>query len=549
MRQRCGKQTPKERYEHFLSTQQEKLRLVDALDGFFDEADTHRDAYAAYLRRRRMPAAVHLAEGGEAGKISRLVNGGILSLDDLDALLLQLQNPGSPAPWLSVLGLRERLRRDKQNNNNIGKNADAPYMLRRARRDLYFLFPYLDAALMGLRLQEDASCESVGTDGNVLYYRAAWVKECSPAVLRRILLHEIIHCLYGHLWTIGAADQEKMLAADVQTEFIIERECWRDKRLRTWLGALDMPGLWSSVYEKMQGGIWSVDKLAGKLPSLCTAQQISMLGKLDSTDDHHYWIGAQRADSEKERQLRKKWEKIALSSGQGSLAERRGIGVGSTQGDQSENIEEIEKSKYDYRTYLQQFAVSREEIEIDMDSFDYIYYHLGIEMYGNLPLIEPLEYREGHKLEELVIAIDTSGSVKLETVRRFLEETYAILDEKENFFAKMNVWIIQCDCVIEHVAQIHNKREWEAYLRELQIYGRAGTDFRPVFKYIEKQKEKGTIGALKGLLYFTDGDGAYPREAPDYQTAFVFVDKSPAMTLVPSWAKVLRVGEDIESSR
>ena len=37
-----------------------------------------------------------------------------------------------------------------------------------------------------------------------------------------------------------------------------------------------------------------------------------------------------------------------------------------------------------------------------------------MEQYGNLPLIEPLEYKEVNRLEELVIAIDTSGSCSRE---------------------------------------------------------------------------------------------------------------------------------------
>ena len=57
---------------------------------------------------------------------------------------------------------------------------------------------------------------------------------------------------------------------------------------------------------------------------------------------------------------------------------------------------------------------------MDEDSFDYIFYNFGMEQYGNLPLIEPLEYKEVNRLEELVIAIDTSGSCSKELVRRFL---------------------------------------------------------------------------------------------------------------------------------
>ena len=79
-----------------------------------------------------------------------------------------------------------------------------------------------------------------------------------------------------------------------------------------------------------------------------------------------------------------------------------------------------------------------------------------MEHYGNLPLIEPLEYKEVNRLEELVIAIDTSGSCDGETVRRFLGETYSILSEKENFFHKMKVYLIQCDCCIQDVKVIHS---------------------------------------------------------------------------------------------
>ncbi len=44
-----------------------------------------------------------------------------------------------------------------------------------------------------------------------------------------------------------------------------------------------------------------------------------------------------------------------------------------------------------------------------------------------------LEYKEVRKIEELAIVIDTSESCSGEYVRRFLEETFAILTNKDNF--------------------------------------------------------------------------------------------------------------------
>lgn len=199
-------------------------------------------------------------------------------------------------------------------------------------------------------------------------------------------------------------------------------------------------------------------------------------------------------------------------------------------------MEAVTKSRYDYREFLKQFAFPREELELDTDSFDYIFYHLGMEIYGDMPLIEPLEYKEVNRLEELVIAIDTSGSCTKEVVQRFLEETYSIVSTRENFFKKMKVYLIQCDCFIQTVKVIHSEEEWKEYSRNIQIEGRSGTDFRPVFAYIQKLRDKKELQNLKALIYFTDGDGIYPREKPDYETAFVFLEKTDSMNLVPPWS-------------
>ena len=154
-------------------------------------------------------------------------------------------------------------------------------------------------------------------------------------------------------------------------------------------------------------------------------------------------------------------------------------------------------------------------------------------------MIEPLEYKEVNRLEELVIAIDTSGSCSKETVRRFLGEMYAILNEKENFFSRMKVYIVQCDCFIQKVDVIHSEEEWKEYSRKVTIQGRGGTDFRPVFELIRQEKEKKELKNLRALIYFTDGDGIYPRQKPDYETAFVFLQRTDKMKLVPAWAKCL----------
>ena len=123
-------------------------------------------------------------------------------------------------------------------------------------------------------------------------------------------------------------------------------------------------------------------------------------------------------------------------------------------------------------------------MKLDQDAFDPVAFYYGMERYGNLPMIEPLETREGNRLEELVIAIDTSGSCKKEMVARFLGETRRILEEKENFFENWKVCLIQCDSFIQEKVMIHSAKEWETYREQMVIHGRGGTDFRPVFVFV-----------------------------------------------------------------
>ena len=55
----------------------------------------------------------------------------------------------------------------------------------------------------------------------------------------------------------------------------------------------------------------------------------------------------------------------------------------------------------------------------------------------------------------------------------------------------------------------------------------------------QTKKEKKELKNLRALIYFTDGDGIYPRQKPDYETAFVFLQRTDKMKLVPAWAKCL----------
>ena len=51
----------------------------------------------------------------------------------------------------------------------------------------------------------------------------------------------------------------------------------------------------------------------------------------------------------------------------------------------------------------------------------------------------------------------------------------------------------------------------------------------------EQLIKKKKLKDLKGLLYFTDGDGVYPTKKTPYETAFVFTTRESLRFKIPEW--------------
>lgn len=200
------------------------------------------------------------------------------------------------------------------------------------------------------------------------------------------------------------------------------------------------------------------------------------------------------------------------------------------------NLCAVNRERYDYGDFLRRFATLHERMRVNDDEFDYIYYTFGLARYGNLPLIEPLEYKEDVQVHDFVIAIDTSESCSGETVQAFMRKTYNILKQVECFSSRVNIHVVQCDAAVQKDTKITSLDQLELYLENLQLKGFGGTDFRPVFSYVDMLVEKGEFSDLRGIVYFTDGQGTFPRRPPAYDAAFVFLDDGYTDPVVPPWA-------------
>ena len=412
-----------------------------------------------------------------------------------------------------------------------------------SRNELYMKMRFLDVALSSLPFILDQGTEGLGTDGIYLYYNPQYLGGLyreSRVSVNRLYLHLILHGIFRHMIRRkGREERLYSLACDIVTESIIDsmqHRCVLKSR------SLLRRETYRNLKKEMK--VLTAEKVYGVLNSRpLSEQELLRLEQEFRTDDHSYWPSDD--EQRKQNEIENQWQSISeqMETDMDTFSQEGS----SASGDLVDQVKVENRERFDYRQFLRKFAVLKEEMEVDPDSFDYVFYSYGLSLYGNMPLIEPQEWKEVQKVEEFVIVIDTSMSCSGELVRKFLEETYGVLSENDSFFRKVNIHIIQCDDQIQTDQKITCKEELVEYMEHLELRGEGGTDFRPAFLYVEQLIRQHTFERLKGLIYFTDGRGIYPSKMPSYETAFVFMEEDYEDVDVPPWAiKILLEAEELE---
>lgn len=431
-------------------------------------------------------------------------------------------------------------------------------ILNASRNELTLSMRFLSSPLNTLGYVMDLTTPTVGTDAafirfNPHHLRLLYLDQ--PAALNRTYLHILLHCLYGHMFAAPLHEDTQLwdLASDIAAEYVIDSMDYDAIRRVT-------SDYRTELYARLTAEI-----------RVLTAERIyrhfaeserdydeeERMMREFRADDHIFWERMQKEEETPPdetqmppvpqrmmtgelRLLKDKWaQDAARVKAETDLLSKE---ASDETGALTWTLSVQTAKRRDFRDFVRRFAVVREEAHPDPDQFDLGLYHYGLSLYGNLPLIEEVELREARKVDQMVIAIDTSASCARELVQRFLNETAAILKAQESFFHRVDVRIIECDERVQSELVLTDVGEMKRYASSFTLKGGYGTDFRPVFSHISALREKGELKRLKGLLYFTDGYGTYPVHAPGYETAFVFdKDADNNERDVPDWAVKLYI--------
>ena len=421
----------------------------------------------------------------------------------------------------------------------ISAESLAKDILALSRNSLMVNFRFLDRSISRLEFVSDKNV-SLTTDGEKLYYGPKYVltryRE-EQAVITRDIFHAILHCVFRHNFIGRDIDRLRWdLACDIAVE--------------NALSELDSPVL-RAKRETMQGA--TISLLKNDVESLTAERIYKWLGDKEipeeeleeerekfMADGHGIWYGAldPNAKADENIDLRKIWEDISKRM-QTELETMR-----SESGALVQNLRALNRTRYNYADFLRRFGTQGEVMRLSDEEFDNNYYTYGMELYGNIPLIEPLEYTDQRRIRDFVIAIDTSGSVRGEVVQSFIQHTHDILAHQESFFDRMNLHIIQCDDQVREDVCLKCKEDFDRYLGTMEIKGLGRTDFRPLFAYVDELIHKKELTNMQGLIYFTDGEGTFPATKSDYPTAFVLNCGDNTEPEVPVWAMHIALREE-----
>lgn len=407
-----------------------------------------------------------------------------------------------------------------------------------SRRKLVTRLPEFLPAIYLLPLQCGETEQSLWTDGETIFYHPETVVrdylQRKDSIAAQIM-HITAHGLLGHIpKRRGQQPQLFDAVADAQAASLVERlpasltPTWK-RETREHVEALSQLTLEAAYLTPETRE--EAEELVRK------SQPLRM-------DDHEAWtVVAEQKTASAAGEL---WKAAARQVAEAMAKSGKRDQYGDVAGMICDEFRNVEESGVSYKEFLRRFCSRQERQEVDPDSINAVWYRVGMDLTGSAPFIEPEELREDAPALDLAVALDTSGSCSGETMKGFLEELMAILRDAGG--PKVEMTLIQCDAEIQKVQTIGREDSVEDLMENFEVYGYGGTDFRPVFDYVNQQREEPDGKRFKGLLYLSDGYGDFPEQVPEYPVAFLFPrdedEWEGGWFEIPEWVTQVRITPD-----
>jgi len=309
------------------------------------------------------------------------------------------------------------------------------------------------------------------TNGRDVWFGRAFMDTLTDAELRFVILHELYHIIYRHLITWKYLHDRNHKCANHACDYVINlqiADAHRDGFATLPKGALyderfrdmDAEQVFNILYEEDDGsGGGDGDDEGGGL-------------------DDHDWEGAEEMDEDEKRKL---VNDIDEALRQGAITAGK-MGSGGNRA-----VDELLQPEVDWREVLREF------ITATCVGSDYSTYAKPNRRYLSSGRYMPSGISE--RVEELVIAIDTSGSIGQAELTKFLSEVQGVVSNVRPEKVRLLYWDTGV-CADEE----YDETNMDRLIESTKPDGGGGTDVNCVTQYMQEKQ----ISA-QAVIVFTDG--------------------------------------------
>ncbi|MEO1765845.1 vWA domain-containing protein [Thiobacter aerophilum] len=406
-----------------------------------------------------------------------------------------------------------------------------------ARTRLILEKPFLGALVMHLELKavDPALCRSTGTDARHFYYNPSFIRHLTLAQTQFMLAHEAMHCALAHFARRHHRERKRW---DVACDHAVNLILW-EEGLQPPPGVLMNPeyhGLTAEeIYplippdpdeETIDSHLYDSESSSG---SQSRPDQQSSADRGDSQQDAGRGAGQGNLDEPPPDSLQ------GESPGQAAKQQQ---GLGSQR--EIEGLTETEKEELG-RQWQQRLAAAAQQAAmagklsktlarmVDNLLQPQLPWRMLLARYLKTAARDDYSFQKPSRREgdaimpslassmiDVVVVLDTSGSIDDEELREFLSEVDVIKAQ-----IRARVTLHACDDrLCENGPWLYEV--WEPLTLPRDLTGGGGTDFRPVFQWLNSQGIRPDV-----LVYFTDAEGEFPPLEPAYPVIWLVKGKAP----------------------
>jgi len=383
--------------------------------------------------------------------------------------------------------------------------------------------PFFSYLVVKLSAEEEEKVKTMGVNikGELLYNKE-FVNSLSKEHLKGVLCHEVLHLGLEHELRRGNRNQRAWnVACDYAVNAIVRNNGFKlpEKALydENYVGK-PSETIYDDIRDKVdknsknksRGGDDSESEESGNSsggesnsedipPELQDREGKVSVGNDEGDQFDHHPSGASESDlSEDEvKEKSQNWKDEMAAAAQQAKSR------GNMPAGMDRVIDELFADKLNWKQMLRKYITR--EIPINYS------YSRPRKMYYSNKIYLPQVKRKGINI---VVAVDTSGSIRTQELKKFASEINGILESHEG----VSMDLLIGDAKLQEHKEIDNSKYW---YKNVNFKGGGGTSHKWVFDWIEKNSPKARI-----LVAFTDGYTEFP-ESADINTLWISTGADP----------------------